>query len=130
VLQNPSDSGVNLLTVAPSFNAAGKAYTEKIENPTIDTAGTAITPRNKNLESGRTSKANAEFSGTYSGGTSRNRQVIGSGAASGGAGGSVGSIDLSLRINPGESVQYRLESQANGNDLSISVAFVEEPSTE
>lgn len=129
VLSNPPESDVNLLTVAPTFTASGKAYVQKYENATIDTSGTAITPRNKNLMSSRAATAEAETGGTYSGGTSRGREVIGSGAASGGVGGSIGSIDLSLRLDPGASVRYAIESQANSNDMSISVTFVEEPKT-
>lgn len=129
VVSNPEGSGVNLLTVAPSFQSSAKAYPEKIINPTIDVAGTSITPRNKNISSSRTAITNAEFGGTYSGGTSRGREVIGSGAASGGVGGQLGAINLSLRIDPGDSVQYKLESRANGNDLGVSLAFIEEPTT-
>lgn len=129
VIENPADSGVNLLTVAPAFQASGKAYPEKLSNVTIDTSGTSITPRNKNLTSSRTAHANVEFGGTYTGGTSRGREVIGSGAASGGQGGGVGAVDLSLRIDPGSNIQYKIESQSTGNDLSITVAFVEEPLT-
>lgn len=129
VISNPPGSGVNLLTVSPRFAASGKAYPEKISNPTIDTSGTAITPQNKNTASGRTSQANVETGGTYSGGTSRGREIIGSGAASGGQGGSIGAADLSLRLNPGEIMQYRIESQATGNDMSVTISFIEEPVT-
>lgn len=133
VLSNPSDSGVNLLTVAPQVSVTGEAFFEKIENPTIDTAGDAVTIRNKKVGYTRTPHATAEaggtnFTGVFSGGTSRGRQVVG-GQSSKQAGG-IGSADLSLRLNPGESVQYKVESNSSSNIVSVNVAFVEEPVTD
>jgi len=132
VLSNPPSSDVNLLTVAPSVDVTGEAFIEKIENPTIDTPGDSITPRNKNLKSSRTSSATAEaggqnFTGVFSGGTSRGESVVGGQSSK--QAGSVGQVDLSLRIDPGNAVQYKIESNSSSNIVSIQVAFVEEPAT-
>ena len=132
LLTNPSDSGVNLLTVAPSISVTGEAFIEKIENPTIDTAGETLTPRNKKLESNRTAHGTAQTGGTnqtgsFSGGTSRGRQIVGGQSSK--QAGSVGDIDLSLRIDPGSAIQYKVESNSSSNIVSVSVAFVEEPTT-
>jgi len=132
VLSNPSDSVVNLLTVAPSITTTGEAFVEKIENPSIDTAGDTITPRNKKVGYSRNSHATAEaggtnFTGVFSGGTSRGQTVVGGQSAK--SPGSIGSIDLSLRIDPGESVQYKIESNSSSNIVSIDVAYIEEPVT-
>lgn len=126
VLSNPPDSGVNLLTVAPGFSSHAAAFIEKIENPTIDASGTAVDIRNKNLGSSRESAASAETGGTYSGGTSRGIEAVGS-SAGGGSGGALGAVDLSLRIPEGGSARYRMESDASNNDLSIAVNFIEDP---
>lgn len=125
VLENPPDSGVNLLTVAPSFSSHAGSFIEKIENPTIDASGSTVPVRNKNLSSDRESKATAETGGTYSGGVSRGTETVGS-SSGGGGGGSVGSVDLSLRLGEGDSAQYRMESDSASNDLSITVNFIEE----
>lgn len=126
VLSNPADSGVNLLTVAPSFSSQAGSFVEKIENPTIDASGTAVPIRNKNLGSDRVSQASAETGGTYSGGESRGIEVVGS-SAGGGGGGTIGSVDLSLRLGEGDIAQYRMESGSAGNDMSIALNFIEDP---
>jgi hypothetical protein len=132
VIQNPADSGVNLLTIAPQVSTTGEAFFEKIENPTIDTAGDTVAIRNKKVGYQRSPHATAEaggtnFTGAFSGGTSRGRQVVGGQSAK--QAGSIGAADLSLRLNPGESVQYKVESNSSSNIVSVNVAFVEEPTT-
>ena len=127
VLSNPADSDVSLLTISPNFASSAESFAEKISNPTIDAAGTAITPKNKRVGDNRTAIATVETGGTYSGGTSRGQEVVGSSGASGGAGGSIGDVDLALEIPPGNKVQYRLESDATGNDMSIALSWIEEP---
>jgi hypothetical protein len=127
VLSNPADSDISLLTISPNFASSAESWAEKIENPTIDTAGTSLSVQNKNVGGTRTATATAETNGSYSGGTSRGRDVVGSSAGGGGAGGSVGEADLALEIPPGNSVQYSLESRASANNLSISLSWVEDP---
>lgn len=131
VVTNPSGSGVDLITVAPKFTSSAQTYVEKIMNPTIDTTGTALTLRNKSLASGRTPKATAQTGGTgltgaFSGGTSRGQEVVG-GKSGSRIPGTLGPVDLSLKIPPDNSVQYKATSQSSGNDISISVSFIEEP---
>lgn len=131
-LTNPVDSGVNLLTIAPQGSVTGEAFFEKIETPTIDTAGDTVSIRNKNIGSDRNAHATVEaggtnFSGVFSGGDSRGAEVLGGGSAR--QSGSIGRIDLSVRIDPGESIQYKIESNSSSNIVSISLAFVEEPVT-
>ena len=132
VLSNPADSGVNLLTVSPNVSTTGEAFFEKIENPSIDTAGDTVEIQNKNLDSDRSSVATVEaggtnFTGVFSGGTSRGEEVIGGQSAK--QPGAIGDVDLSLRIGPGHSMQYKVESNSSSNIPSINIAFVEEPTT-
>lgn len=133
VLSNPAGSGVNLLTVAPSAGVTGEAFFEKIENPTIDTAGDTVPARNKKLGAVKSANGTAEaggtnFTGVFSGGTSRGTTVVGGQSSK--QAGAIGPIDLSLRLNPGESIQYKIESNSSSNIVSVNVAFVEEPVTE
>lgn len=132
VLSNPAGSGVNLLTVAPQVSTTGEALFEKIENPTIDTAGDSVAIRNKKVGYQRSAHGTAEaggtnFTGVFSGGTSRGRQVVGGQSAK--QAGAIGAADLSLRLDPGESVQYKIESSSSSNIVGVNVAFVEEPTT-
>lgn len=132
VLSNPADSEVNLLTISPQVTVTGEAFFEKIENPTIDTAGDTVAPQNKHVGSTRAAHATVQaggtnFTGVFSGGTSRGEEVLGGGSAK--QVGSIGQVDLSLRVNPGESVQYQIESNSASNIVSISLSFVEEPIT-
>lgn len=127
VVDNPADSGVSMLTISPNFASSAESFAEKITNPAIDTSGTSITPRNKNLGASRTTNVSAETGGTYSGGTSRGQEVVGSSAESGGGGGAIGVSDFALEIPPGNTVQYRIESDASSNDMSIALSWVEEP---
>jgi len=126
VLTNPPDSGISMLTTSPNFAAEQAAFVEKIQNVTIDTAGTAITPLNKKVGDSRTSEIAAETGGSYSGGTSRGISTIGSNTGGGGAG-AIGDVDLALEIPPGNNVQYRIESDSSGNDMSIGLNWIEEP---
>jgi len=132
VLTNPVDSGVFILTAQPTVRVTGEAFFEKIENPTVDTAGESVTIRNKRVGYGRTAESTAQaggtnFTGVFSGGVSKGREIVGGQSSK--QAGSLGTIDLSNRLDPGESIQYKIESNSSSNLASIALAFVEEPGT-
>jgi hypothetical protein len=130
VLSNPAGSGYALLTTQPSVTVGGESFFEKIENPTIDTAGDAVAKRNKHVNFDRPGVATVEaggtnFTGVFSGGTTRGTTIVG--GQTGKAPGSTGDVDLALRIDPGEAIQYKIESNSASNRVSIGVTYIEEP---
>lgn len=132
LLENPADSGVFILTAEPAIRVTGEAFFEKIENPTVDTAGDTVPVRNKHIGFDRTGESAASaggtnFTGVFSGGTSRGVEIVGGQSAK--QAGSLGMIDLANRIDPGDSLQYKIESNSSSNLVSIALGYVEEPGT-
>jgi hypothetical protein len=130
VLSNPAGSGIALLTTDPAVRVTGEAFFEKIENPTIDTAGDTVTQFNKHVAFARSPSATAEvggtnFTGVFSGGTSRGQDVVGGQSAK--QAGTIGAVNLSNRIDPGDAIQYKVESNSSSNLVSIAVTHIEEP---
>lgn len=130
VLSNPADSGMALLTTQPSIRVSGEAFFEKVENPTIDTAGDTVSVNNKNVAFPRPAEATVEaggtnFTGVFSGGTSRGQEIVGGQSSK--QAGTIGVVNLSNRIDPGQSLQYKVESNSSSNLVSIASTFIEEP---
>lgn len=130
VLSNPAGSGIALLTTEPSVRVSGEAFFEKLENPTIDTAGDTVSIRNKHIGFTRDSHTTAEsggtnFTGAFSGGTSRGQELVGGQSSK--QAGTIGVVNLSNRIDPGDAIQYKVESNSSSNLVSIATTFIEEP---
>lgn len=131
LLENPGGSGV-INFVSGTMSADGKTYVRKTDSVTVDSAGTSITPNNRNISDGA-SKANVEYNPTVSGGNQWSRKVFGASSSV-----FLGqqlypgtSSDFGILIQPGENVYYEATNASGSNiDVSINIDYTEIPSSE
>lgn len=124
IVDNPSDSGVELRVLNREISAGGEFTGQIALNATIDSLGTELERLTTNISdpADNSSSIRIAHGGTYSGGTGALPVALpasGGGMVSGTAG------TAQFIVHQGANVHYTLTSETNGNDILVDFVTTE-----
>lgn len=125
-VENPADSGVVFVTAPPTFRSDKRINVQLDFNPTVDTQGTAETPKNRRADMDG-SVANAFSGGSYTLNDPFTARPLGGGQGANAFGGS--DDDKAFAITEGDSALLIATTTENDTDLTIGLDYAQLPST-
>jgi len=127
-LQNPSDSGVALVTDPPTITAGKRTDTRLDFNPTVDTAGTDAGIKNRRTDISDTSEANGHFGGAYTLSDPFDDIPIGGETGSNNTYAATDE-DKAFGVAPGDSVLLQATATNADTDIRLAINFAQVPAT-
>lgn len=126
IIENPANSGKSLRVEKVEIDTFARAHVDIYRGSSITAGGNALEPVNLNGGSSNTSVAQAEYGGTYSGGT-----LVYDRVHAGGSGvrafGSSSSFGEEIIVPENSSLLITVTNKdTSGSDISIVVTWVEE----